>query len=545
VSINGAEKSGVILPLSGLVVIAWGAVLLSGTTPAQASAFSPAFTVSLSDSTPGANATITTSLTLNSPDAMYGTLLVFIPPEFSVASGSTLLDGSVVGSLFRREVLGLIGGACNQYVELNWDLLDGSTNTADTVSFEDADNNGQFDYAEDVDGDNLYDGVTKYPASLARAFPTLSPRARLVAISALAGLPYMVNVLVFDPGTSVFGSPPDPALGYPTVLTLRDGGDPQRVPAPGAVTDMCSPLYMQAQVFGTTLDNADTSPDEAGQVYRANPGSSGAYPFFTKAVSQPDADADGIENDLDTCQLIANVGHPRAHNSGDLDSDGLDAACDPNDEMSTGTDPDQDGDGYLNRQDNCALVVNGQQETNQLDSDGDNIGDDCDPQPGTLTGHRHTICAGPVAVVGTGGPLPPFASALCDTDSDGFADPSDNCPSVENADGQAADGDGDVAGDACDGPGSGNVDCSAAPNGVTAVDALKVLRHNAALSVSQSEPCLDIGLARLLAPPDDWKMGDVDCSGGVNSIDALKVLRANAGLSVAYVGAGCPEVKPP
>jgi hypothetical protein len=39
-------------------------------------------------------------------------------------------------------------------------------------------------------------------------------------------------------------------------------------------------------------------------------------------------------------------------------------------------------------------------------------------------------------------------------------------------------------------------------------------------------------------------MGDVDCSGGVNSVDALKILRANAGLSVVYIGAGCPAVKP-
>jgi hypothetical protein len=132
-----------------------------------------------------------------------------------------------------------------------------------------------------------------------------------------------------------------------------------------------------------------------------------------------------------------------------------------------------------------------------------------------------------------------------DSDLDGVGNACDNCPSVENANGQSADQDGDIAGDACDGAGSGNVDCSGPANGVSAVDALKLLRHSASLSVSQGEPCLDIGLARLLAPPDDWKMGDVDCSGVVNSIDALKVLRAVAGLSVAYVGAGCPEVKPP
>jgi hypothetical protein len=39
-------------------------------------------------------------------------------------------------------------------------------------------------------------------------------------------------------------------------------------------------------------------------------------------------------------------------------------------------------------------------------------------------------------------------------------------------------------------PPFGDVDCS---NGVNLVDALKVLRHVAQLTVSQTEPCPDIG----------------------------------------------------
>ena len=69
----------------------------------------------------------------------------------------------------------------------------------------------------------------------------------------------------------------------------------------------------------------------------------------------------------------------------------------------------------------------------------------------------------------------------------------------------------------------GDVDCT---NSVNAVDALKLLRFGAALSVAQTEPCYDIGF---LTP----HVGDVDCSGAVNAVDALKVLRHNAGLSVA------------
>ena len=87
-----------------------------------------------------------------------------------------------------------------------------------------------------------------------------------------------------------------------------------------------------------------------------------------------------------------------------------------------------------------------------------------------------------------------FIHYQSDSDNDGYWDGADNCPLNTNAD--QTDVDGDVAGDACDGSGSGNVDCSGPLNGVSAVDALKVLRFSAGLAVSQSEPCLDIGTPR-------------------------------------------------
>lgn len=70
----------------------------------------------------------------------------------------------------------------------------------------------------------------------------------------------------------------------------------------------------------------------------------------------------------------------------------------------------------------------------------------------------------------------------------------------------------------------GDVDCSLAVN---SVDALKLLRHVAGLSVSQTEPCPDV------ATDEASPWGDVDCTGAVNSVDALKVLRYVAALSVA------------
>jgi hypothetical protein len=124
-----------------------------------------------------------------------------------------------------------------------------------------------------------------------------------------------------------------------------------------------------------------------------------------------------------------------------------------------------------------------------------------------------------------------------DIDGDGVSDYSDNCPTVANTAGQGDDDDVDWAGNACDAAGTANADCNQAIN---SVDALKILRNNAGLSVAQSEPCKDIGQAI----GSGFGQADVDCNNSVNSVDALKVLRATAGLSVSQQ-AGCdPPIGP-
>lgn len=76
------------------------------------------------------------------------------------------------------------------------------------------------------------------------------------------------------------------------------------------------------------------------------------------------------------------------------------------------------------------------------------------------------------------------------------------------------------------------MDCSGA---VDAVDALKILRSVAGLSVAQNEPCDDIGSA---APE---KHGDINCNGDVDAVDALFILRYVAALSV-NMPQGCPII---
>jgi uncharacterized repeat protein (TIGR01451 family)/fimbrial isopeptide formation D2 family protein len=117
-----------------------------------------------------------------------------------------------------------------------------------------------------------------------------------------------------------------------------------------------------------------------------------------------DTDGDGWADDCDNCSKEPNS------NQLDSDGDGIGDACDPDCE---GT--DSDGDGFADACDNCPTKHN----PDQLDTDGDGIGNACDPD-----------CEG------------------TDSDGDGFADACDNCPDKYNPD--QLDSDNNGIGDACE-----------------------------------------------------------------------------------------------
>ncbi len=113
---------------------------------------------------------------------------------------------------------------------------------------------------------------------------------------------------------------------------------------------------------------------------------------------------------------------------------------------------DPDLDGVLNKDDNCPAADN----LDQLDTDGDSIGNACDNEPndGPLAdedndGVQNAQDQCPNTPAGEAVNAVGCAASQLDTDNDGIADGVDNCVAHANAD--QADADGDGIGDACDG----------------------------------------------------------------------------------------------
>ena len=359
-------------------------------------------------------------------------IVFYIPRDWGVAHGEEIALGTKVGQLSSHETLGLINAACNTVIPIDFDLLNASLDSTVTVPFRLSETGYEVgpdmsfrflgpEFAADNDGNGLADAVDHYPDFLRAAFGEAAPLARLAAVTRVAGIPILLQFLIFPPATRL--QLPDPELtrqfadvpdsGYPVVMVLQDFGNYDRAHEPGPISDHCAPRQAILNIF---------APD-GGPSLLVSP-QSGTYGFKLVAVSIPDADSDGIENSLDACPFVVNVGNSMIPNDGDLDGDGLDVACDPNDDpLAGGANSEQDADAYLNRQDNCPLVSNGQRydsagaqldsPADQADADFDDIGDACDPNPDTPDGEAIVATRSVEVIVGdpSGSGGPPNADA--------------------------------------------------------------------------------------------------------------------------------------
>lgn len=370
----------------------------------EAGGFAPTFTLTAEDNAPEASSNYTVDFGLKPYELNFGGVVAFVPEDWGIVKGDEIPVGTLVGQLTALATLGLINGPCNTQLQVRFDFMNASLDRSDTVIFDDSDKDDVFaegygtdDFAEDKDGDGLLDAINKYPEFIDRVVGPIQPIRRAAAITPVAGIPVLLQFLVFEPGTEFDlvsddleqRIPTDPALGYPTFVFLQNAGDPQIDPEPGPITDFCTPLTSTNITFGLGADNRDITQDDpfVGEPLNVNP-QNGKYTFTIFSVSQRDADGDAIQNSMDTCPYEANVGDSTLPGDGDVDQDGVDAACDPDDNKLIS---DEDLDGYLNRQDNCPLEPNGQEQTdpetgNQEDTDLDQIGNACDTNPDTADG---------------------------------------------------------------------------------------------------------------------------------------------------------------
>ena len=445
-------------PLWGVLPAVLALVLvLGGTDTARAGSFNPTLSITVTDPTPEANSDTITDFNLPIGDVNFAGAVFFIPPDWGIPPGDEIAIGAVVGELTSTATLGIINGACNTALPVAFAMLNASTDPSDTVSYIDADaaddeGSGVNDVFEDKDRSGLADGIEKYPDFITRVLvdendQPLEPLRRSAGITVVAGVNVLLQFLVFEPGTFINENiPNDEELGHPSVTLLQNIGDPDFDVTPGPITDFCTELVTNNVTFGISKDNActdavpldqldpicsaisgvileggGTDPDESGIPLSFNP-QDGTHTFTVIALGQRDTDDDGFENSLDTCPFVANVGDPREQGDGDADSDGLDAACDPNDDE---TNSDQDLDGYLNRGDNCTLIANGETTTNQRDTDNDGIGDACDPNPddAAAQGELASAVLTEDIVIGTGegegGPPTGFEGGADDDDGGG------------------------------------------------------------------------------------------------------------------------------
>src|ERR1700674_3854675 len=140
------------------------AVMVLGSGPStHATSFNPTVSASITDPTPGKPSDITATLAIPKGDVNFAAFIAFIPQNWGVVTGDHIPIGSPVGKLDSKAVLGLVNSACNQELPVSFDMVNGSLNMKETVSFNDKDKNNTPDFADDANNNGLFDGVDKYP----------------------------------------------------------------------------------------------------------------------------------------------------------------------------------------------------------------------------------------------------------------------------------------------------------------------------------------------------------------------------------------------
>ncbi|MEK7247318.1 MAG: hypothetical protein AAB092_02485, partial [Chloroflexota bacterium] len=114
------------------------ALLVGGTDTVHATTFNPSLAVAVDDPTPGAPSDVVADFDVPSGDVNFAAVVNFIPRDWGVVNGADIPIGMQTGVLDAESVLGLANGACNTQLPVQFDMLNASINTTDTVPFADA-----------------------------------------------------------------------------------------------------------------------------------------------------------------------------------------------------------------------------------------------------------------------------------------------------------------------------------------------------------------------------------------------------------------------
>jgi hypothetical protein len=367
--------------------------------------YEPTAEITLSDYSAGANADVTMTFDIPPENLLFDSLIMFYPPQWGIAAGDDVDVGTVVGGFSMDSTHGLLNGACSNDLSASCEVLNSAWSPLSGII---------------IDPDDMFDpvcpggqerAVCQWPDFLSELFPDLTPRARYYCHAGSS----VVNILVFEPGTGLYGVDFPASWGYGSVTVVNDPTASDGTPTPSPITASCSPLSITETIYGA----AD------GVALRTNPSvAPGDFiipnTFRVWSRGAPDGDGDGYENAIDTCPFDVNVDGSPGTPAGDPDGDGIDSACDPHPAAACwpgapGLFNDCDGDSFYNRGDNCPLIAN----ANQADADNDRVGDACDPDPDDPYGYpgQDFTSELDVDISGPAGPTPSGTATATPTPS--------------------------------------------------------------------------------------------------------------------------------
>ncbi len=379
-AIHGLRRPAVLLLVASLAALVF--IFSPANDTARANQNNVGYPTTLSDTSVGANAAITTLLQLPAPTSFpWGGTVAGTPNGFGVASDTAdlsgtpvnVMNGAVVGSLTSSvwlAVNALGANACFAPVIVPFAMVDSTVVTTPAILGSPADT--VWPGNADATGDGLPDAVTSWPIFLDAHLANLNPAgAAPVPIARYHGQilvappsPTNLELVVFAPGAL----PDYPAsMGHVTVSYLEDSLAPT---SPSAISMNCTAaapaVFTTTAISGTSLGAPVLFPNvglppAGGSLVQIDPGS--GFPF-------PGTDiCDGLDNNGNNAVWEKDG----INNDGDLLTDeigeGIDEGCgallreNPSTagsyifKIASITGRDADNDGITNQLDKCPLHV--------------------------------------------------------------------------------------------------------------------------------------------------------------------------------------------